>query len=159
MAESVYLETTIISYLAARPSRDLVIAACQEMTRDWWDQCRPKFDLYVSERIVAEASAGDENAASRRLQILKPIPILRVSEEARTLAKSLFISLQLPQKAIEDSLHIAISIVSGMDYLLTWNCKHIANARMIPQIERIAEANGYEHPVICTPQELLEDYR
>ena len=89
MAESVYLETTIISYLTARPSRDLVIAACQEMTRNWWDQCRHEFDLYVSERVVAEACAGDENAASRRLQILKPIPILHVSEEALTLAKSL----------------------------------------------------------------------
>ncbi len=157
MAESVYLETTIISYLAARQNSDLVIAACQKMTRDWWDDCRHHFDLYVSERVISESQCGDNDAASRRLELLHGIPVLALTDEAMDFAKQLLSNLLLPEKAMEDALHISVAVVSGMEYLLTWNCKHIANARIIPRIEALALTNGYRHPIICTPQELLEE--
>jgi len=159
MKESVYIETTIVSYLTSRPSRDLILAACQEMTRAWWDECRNTFDLFVSERVVAEAEAGDANAAKNRLEIIREIPVLKLSDDAEKLAGILFKSLQLPKKAVEDAFHIAISITSGMNYLLTWNCKHIANARMLHSVEQIANENGYQCPIICTPQELMENYK
>ena len=154
MAESVYLETTIISYLAARQNSDLVIAACQKMTRDWWDDCRHHFDLYVSERVISESQCGDKDAASRRLALLHGIPVLALTDEAVEFAKQLLSNLLLPEKAMEDALHISVAVVSGMEYLLTWNCKHIANARMRSNIEEVIKQSGYQAPIICTPEEI-----
>lgn len=156
MKPKIYVETTIISYLAARPSRDLVVAAHQQITQEWWQTRRAEFDLFVSQIVVQESSAGDKDAAERRLAILEGIPVLEQSEEATALAQELVNQMALPEKAVVDALQIAIAVVSGMDYLLTWNCTHIANATLRNRIESVCRSNGYEPPVICTPEELEE---
>ncbi len=156
MKPRVYLETTVVSYLTAWRSRELVMAANQEATREWWDDRRRNFDLFVSQAVVQEAVAGDADAAGRRLDALKRIAELEITDAVRDLAKALMAGVPFPEKAQIDALHIAVATVHGMDYLLTWNCHHIANARLRHQIESVCEANGYAAPIICTPLELLE---
>ena len=155
MKQKVYIETSVISYLTARPSRDLITAAHQQLTLDWWEGRRTDFDLYVSQLVVREASAGDEEAAKRRLTVIEEIPLLELNEEALTLARSLIEEGPLPERASEDALHIAVATVHGMDFLLTWNCKHIANAQMRNLITEVCRSQGYEPPITCTPEELL----
>jgi len=158
MAErSVYIETSIFSYLAARPSRDLVIAARQQVTRDWWDLRRQRFDLYVSQFVVDEAADGDADAANERLERISGIPLLGASTNARQLARSLVQEGILPAKAATDAVHIALTAVHGVDILLTWNCTHLANAEMIVDVRRLIASRGYEPPIICTPDELMGD--
>jgi len=152
----VYLETTIISYLTARPSRNLRVVAHQEITADWWIRRRMSFELYVSRLVVEEAAAGDPEAAARRLATLHGIPRLEVTESASDQATSLVAHAAIPLEATEDALHVAVAAAHGMDYLLTWNCRHIANAAMRNRIADICAAGGFEAPVICTPEELLE---
>jgi len=156
MKATVYIETTIPSYLTAWRSPELVMAANQEATRSWWEVCRPAFELFISEIVMIEAAAGDEEAAQRRVEAITGLPELDVSEQAEALAAKLLAGAALPEKAKTDALHIAVAAVHGVDYLLTWNCKHIANAAMRPRIEAICRAAGYEPPVICTPLELME---
>jgi hypothetical protein len=156
MNASVYIETSIVSYLTSRPSRDVRAAACQNITAEWWDHRRSDFDIFISEIVVAEASRGNAEAAGRRLAALDGIPELRISEEAKSLAKAMLNDGSLPPKAEIDALHIAVAAVNGIDYLLTWNCTHIANALMRPRIEQACRESGVEPPVICTPSELLE---
>jgi hypothetical protein len=151
----VYLETTIPSYLVAWVSRDLIMAAHQQITREWWDGRRHDFDLFVSQLVLEEAGAGDPGAASRRLELIRDVPALRVIEAADDLAAELVRSVPLPARAELDALHIAVAAVSGMDFLLTWNCRHIANAAYQHRIESICRASGHEPPVICTPEALL----
>ena len=156
-AAKLYLETTVISYLTARPSRNLRVVAHQEITADWWARRRVRFDLYVSRLVVDEASAGDVEAAARRLATLDGIPRLELTESVSMLAARLVAEAAIPREAIEDALHVAVAAAHGMDYLLTWNCRHIANATMRNRIADICAASGVEAPVICTPEELLED--
>jgi hypothetical protein len=153
----VYIETSIVSYLTGLPSRDIVTAARQQVTRDWWQTRRGKFDLYVSEFVIGEAGDGDSSAASRRLQALEGIPELDLSEEVPALAEELIRSGPLPAKAALDALHIAAAVSSGLDYLLTWNFKHLANAAIRARVEAVCRSSGYEPCIICTPEELLED--
>lgn len=157
MKPKVYLETTIPSYLTARPSRDLITAAHQDITRDWWDKRRDDFVLFVSQAVIQEASAGDADAAARRLEALTDVPVLTLTKDAKALAKRLMKRLALPPHAALDSLHIALAVVHDMDYLLTWNCAHIANAAFRHRIEAVCRGHGRRSPVICTPQELLEE--
>ena len=157
MKPKVYLETSIISYLTSRPSRDLIIAANQQITQEWWQLRRDAFELFVSELVIQEASAGDKTAAGQRLQALEGIPELKLSEEIVVLAEKLVKDGSLPPNAVEDALHIAIATLNGIDYLLTWNFKHLANATMRYKIEGVCRLLGYEPPVICTPQELMEE--
>ncbi len=157
MKPKAYLETSVISYLTSHPSRDLIVAANQQLTQEWWQVRRQNFDLFISQLVIQEASAGDEDAAQRRLQTVVNIPLLQLSEEAVIFAEKLVEEVPMPQKAVEDALHIAVATLNGMDYLLTWNFKHIANATMRYQIERMCRLAGYEPPIICTPQELLEE--
>jgi predicted nucleic acid-binding protein len=152
----VYVETSVISYLTAWPSRDIVIAGHQQSTRDWWQEQSQSFQLVASQLVVQEASAGDAVSAQERLEILKNIELLELTEDALSLAKVLIESGPLPRKAAEDALHIAIAVTNGVEYLLTWNCKHIANASMRSSIERICRSAGYDPTIICTPEELLE---
>ena len=154
---SVYLETTVISYLTARPSRNLRVVAHQEITVDWWTRRRMRFDLYVSRLVVDEASAGDVEAAAQRQVTLSGIPRLELTESASILAAHLVTEAAIPREAIEDALHVAVAAAHGMDYLLTWNCRHIANATMRNRIADVCTSSGFEAPVICTPEELLED--
>jgi predicted nucleic acid-binding protein len=155
MNPKVYIETSVVSYLTARPSRDLIVVAHQQLTQEWWDKRRPNFDLFISQLVIGEASAGDPQAAQQRLQALASIPLLALTPDARDLARELLSNGPLPQKAAEDALHIAVAAVHGIDYLLTWNCKHIANAEIMRKVAQICRANGYEPPVTCTPEELM----
>ena len=155
MKPRVYLETTIPSYLTALPSRDLILAAHQQITRDWWDR-RARFELFVSDLVIREAGAGGEEAAARRLQATGEASVLPLSTEATALARALVNEGPLPAKAAIDALHIGIAVTNGMDYLLTWNCTHIANATMRSRIEAVCRLRRYEPPVICTPEELME---
>ena len=157
MKPRVYLETTIPSYLTAWPSRDLVRAAHQQITRDWWDRRRAEFELYISQVVLRECQAGDVTAAAERLKILQDLPLLEQTEEATRLAQALVDRVPLPERAAVDALHVAIAAVHGVDYLLTWNCTHIANATLRDPIEYVCRANGYEPPAICTPDELLAE--
>ena len=154
MKSKVYVETSVISYLTSRPNRDLIIAGNQQVTQEWWQTKRAKFDLYISQLVVQEASFGDTQAAADRLHALRDIPLLQLTEEGKQLAERLISKGAIPKKVVEDALHIAIATSNGMDYLLTWNFKHIANAVMRGKIETICREEGYEPPSICTPQEL-----
>ena len=157
MKPKAYIETTIPSYLTAWPSRDLVTAAHQQITHQWWQTRRQDFDLFTSQLVIDESSAGDPDAATRRLEVLDEIPLLEPSEDVAELAQALIGQVPFPKRAAADALHIAIAVVSGMDYLLTWNCTHIANAARRSAIESVCRSKGYEIPIICTPEELLEE--
>jgi hypothetical protein len=158
MNPKVYIETTIINYLTAWRSPQLVMAANQETTRNWWDDERQNFDLFISEAVVQEASAGDADAAKRRLEVLAEIPELPITDEARFLARQLIEHTPLPEKASVDALHVVTETVNGMDYLLTWNCRHIANATLRNAMADVCREAGYEMPIICTPLELIQEH-
>jgi len=157
MPSSVYIETTIPSYLTAWRSPELSMAAKQQTTRQWGDERREYFDLFVSDAVLLEASAGDADAAIRRIEILDGIPVLNPKPEADKIALSLMKRLALPDRALVDAAHIAICVVHGMDYLLTWNCTHIANAAFQPIIYEVCDTFGFSMPVICTPDQLMEN--
>lgn len=155
MKPKVYLETTIPSYLAARPSRDLLVAAHQQITRDWWEMRRGEFELCTSELVVQEVNKGDIAFAKRRLELLADIPVLTVNGEILRLAEDLIKKGPIPRKAVDDAGHIAIATVYGCEYLLTWNCRHIANAQLHRAIRRVVEQYRYDMPGLCTPEELM----
>lgn len=157
MKSTVYIETTIPSYLTAWRSPELVMAANQEATRKWWDESRSSFELFISQLVIGEISNGDPDAVRRRIAVVENLQELALTDQAEALGAKLLVGAALPQKAKADALHIAVATVHGMDYLLTWNCTHIANAIMRPKIESICRAAGYEPPVICTPPELVEE--
>jgi hypothetical protein len=153
---SIYVETTIVSYLVGWLSRnDLQVAANQQLTRRWWMSRRSGFDLFASAAVIEEASDGDPALADERLRFLQDAMILPVTAAAHALKGELLRQTGIPQKADTDALHIATAAVHGMDYLLTWNCKHIANAVTLPDVYEICRAAGYEPPFVCTPQELM----
>ncbi len=156
MKDRVYIETTFVSYLTARPSRDVVIAAHQQLTHEWWDSRRVNYELCISQLVVAEARAGDPQAAKERLGVLDAMILLETTVEALALAKELIQASALPSKAADDALHIAIAATNGVPFLLTWNCRHLANATMRPVIEAVCAGAGLKAPIICTPEELLE---
>lgn len=155
MAQRVYLETTIASYLTAWPSRDLIIAGHQQLTKEWWRTRRSDFDLFISQFVLDEASAGDPQAAQERLAILNPLPLLDISEAVLQLASAILQSGVIPAKAARDAAHIATSAVHGTDFLLTWNCAHIANAQIVKKVQLICVQHGFPCPLICTPEELM----
>jgi predicted nucleic acid-binding protein len=151
---TVYIETSIVSYLTARPRRDLLVAAHQQLTGAWWEQPRAHYDLFTSQVVLAEARAGDPDAAQRRVAVLERLPLLDVTDAAITLAAALVSGQALPAQAAQDALHIAVACLHGMEYLLTWNCAHLANAQFRSRIEQICRDAGYVAPIICTPEEL-----
>jgi hypothetical protein len=156
MADRVYIETTVVSYLTARPNRDVVIAGHHQTTHEWWDTRRGHYELCISQLVLKEAGAGDSEAAQERLDTLKGMTLLETSAQALDLAKELIQAGALPAKAADDALHIAVASMNGIPYLLTWNCRHLANATMRPLIEIVCAGNGVKAPIICTPEELLE---
>jgi hypothetical protein len=157
VTKRVYIETTIPSYLAALPSRDLLQAARQQITHDWWNNERQKFALCISQIVLDEAMAGDADAAQRRQPFLQDLPLLDLTEAVDGVAKSIMDTGLLPQKAMRDAVHIAVSSVHGIDILLTWNCRHIANATIMKELSEAVARSGYELPILCTPEELLGD--
>ncbi|MCK5682996.1 type II toxin-antitoxin system VapC family toxin [bacterium] len=156
MKAKVYIETSIPSYLTARPSNDIRAMANQNTTLEWWENRRGDFEIFISEFVIAELSQGDPEAAARRLKAIEAIPELDINDEVRQLGKLLISEGPIPEKAEMDAFHIAVAAVNGMDYLLTWNCKHIANAVMRSRVENVCHNHGYLPPIICTPQELME---
>lgn len=155
MSETVYIETSILGYLTARPSRDIVVAANIEVTREWWETRRSEFHLYSSQAVVKETSQGDTAIAFQRLELLRNLSLLDLNPSVLDLAEQFLERSNLPAKADVDAVHIAAATVHGMDYLLTWNCKHIANAQIQRKLAEISLGFGYELPILCTPYELL----
>jgi hypothetical protein len=151
-----YVETSIVSYLTSQPSRDIITAGRQQLTRDWWQTTRGDFDLYISTFVIREASSGNPEAAALRMDALRDLPEIALTEEVDLFADELMKKVPLPEKAAVDALHIAASVISGMEYLLTWNFKHLANAAIRHKIDHVCKLRGYEPCIICTPEELLE---
>lgn len=157
MASSVYVETTIPSYLTARAGRDVIFLANQQLTREWWDTRRRAFELFVSQFVLDEAAAGDRDAASRRIELIRGLAVLEVTPECLELGRKLLAGVPLPTKAATDAFHVAVAAIHGIEYLLTWNCAHLANAALRARIESVCRLAGVVAPIICTPQELMED--
>lgn len=157
MSETVYIETSILGYLTARPTRNLVLAANIEVTKEWWEFRRSTFKLYISQVVLDEVSQGDSEIAANRLEILNGVPLVELNQAVQNLAAQFLKRSNLPPKASDDAVHIAAATVHGLDYLLTWNCKHIANAQIQRKLAEISLDFGYQLPVICTPYELLGD--
>jgi hypothetical protein len=155
MLPSIYIETSIVSYLVARPSRDALMAERQRQTREWWANHRGGYTLFTSEIVVREAGRGDVSMARDRLVALFGIPVLPTGPEIRALTNSLVARGPLPRKAETDAAQIALAAFARLDFLLTWNCRHIANPRMYPTIVRVCREWGFTPPVLCTPDELL----
>jgi len=154
--KSVYIETSVVSYLTGRPSRDLLITACQQATREWWQTRRCHYELFTSQLVVTEAAAGDPEMSKKRIDHLKDIPELQITTEVRDLAKALVEHGAMPHKAEADALHVAVAAVHQVDLLLTWNCRHIDNPATKPLARSVCIHAGYSCPEICTPIEILE---
>jgi hypothetical protein len=157
MSETVYIETSILGYLTARSTKNLILAANMEITKDWWESRRSAFTLYASEAVLDEVAQGDSEIATQRLEILRDFPLLTLNQAVQGLAAQFLNRSNLPPKARVDAIHIAAATVHGMDYLLTWNCKHIANAQIQGKLAEISLDFGYVLPVLCTPNELMGD--
>lgn len=153
--ESVYLETTFISYLVARPSRDVIVAGHQQTSHDWWANRRSAFECAVSQVVIDEASLGDPTEAQKRLAIIAGLLTLQVTTEAEALTQAIMAAGMLPPHAFPDAAHVAVASTHSIDYLLTWNCKHLANAQIARRIELVCGKLGYRMPIICTPDELM----
>jgi predicted nucleic acid-binding protein len=156
MKPKVYIETSIISYCSARPSRDLVIAGHQQITQEWWSQQLPLVDPHISAAVLEEISQGDPEAAQARLRMVEEFPSLAITPDVVELARIYFDALSLPDKARLDALHLALGVQHGMEYLLSWNFTHIVGARPRAAIQALNYRMGIVTPVICTPEELLE---
>lgn len=152
---TVYIETTIPSFLTARPSSNVIVAGKQEVTRQWWRRRKGKYHFYVSQYVLDEAAGGDEAAARERLNVLDGIELLQVDDEVIRLTQIIMASGLIPPKAITDAGHIAVAARHGVDFLLTWNCTHIANAEILIRINYAVSEAGYFLPTICTPDELF----
>ena len=157
MKRKVYIETSIVSYYTARPSRDLVIAARQEITHELWPAIQDEFDIYISALVIQEASRGDKEAAEKRLRALSNIPILELKPQAQELARTLIDVNAIPAKSEEDALHVSLASINGMEFLLTWNFSHINNAFKKSNIVKAIQDQGFIPPEICLPDEFLGD--
>ncbi len=155
MNPRLYLETTIPSYLVARPSRDLRLAADQQTTRDWWESHRQKYDVFISEAVLDEAASGDSSFAAKRLEVLRDLPRLASTTEADALVARLLNEKIIPVIAAPDAVHLAIAAAHRVDFLLTWNCTHLHNPHLERRLIAACQACGFVCPVICTPAELL----
>ena len=157
MKERVYIETSVISYLSGRLSRDVIIVARQEITREIWPLLTEQFDCYVSALVREEIERGDPEAASSRLAALTGMATLTISDEARDLAKAIVENGLMPSRFTEDALHIAIAAMHGLDYILTWNFRHLNNVQTKVKIADFIEDCGFEPPLVCSPDELFGD--
>ncbi len=157
MSETVYIETSIVGYLTARSTKNLILAANMEITKDWWEFRRNAFILYTSEVVIDEVAQGDAEIAAQRLEILRDFPLLALNQAVQGLAAQFLARSSMPPKAKVDAVHIAAATVHSMDYLLTWNCKHIANAQIQGKLAEISLDFGYVLPILCTPNELMGD--
>jgi len=152
---AVYVETTIISYLAARPSRDVIILANQELTRIWWERETQRYRVLISPRVIEEARQGDPRFAARRLELLAELEALESDPAVETLAEEIRSALHIPEKAALDAYHLAFAVHYVVDYLVTWNCKHLANARNLRLLADYTVSRGLWLPIVCTPAEMV----
>ena len=155
MKESIYLETTVVSYYSSKNSRDIIVLAHQEITHEWWPKALKRYDIFISEIVIEEASAGDADAARKRLEILKGFSHLELNHAVEKMAQVYVEKLKIPPKALRDAVHLAVASVHSVDYLVTWNCAHIANGEVIKKLMQINSSFGITTPVICTPEELM----
>ena len=155
MKESIYLETTVVSYYTSRPSRDIIVIAHQEITREWWPEATKRFDVFISEVVVEEASLGDPEAAQRRLKEIETFPHLELNNEVEEMAKVYMEKLGIPDKSFRDAAHLAVACIHSVDYFVTWNCTHLANGEIIKKLIEINQLLGVYTPVICTPEALM----
>ena len=155
MKPKLYMETTVPSYLTARPSRDLIVAGHQQLTWEWWQKRKTSFNIYISQFVLDEANAGDLKAAKDRLNMLAGFELLDINEAVTDLASAILESGIIPQKAATDAAHIAVATVHRMQFLMTWNCTHIANAEITEAVKKVCAEHGFVCPVICTPEELM----
>lgn len=156
MKESTYIETSVVSYYVSKPSRNLIVLAHQQITWEWWPKAVKRFDIYISEVVVEEAAAGNEEAAKKRLKELKGFFHLELTENVERIAKIYMEKLGIPKKALRDAAHLAVASVHNIDYLVTWNCVYLANGEIIKKLLKLNERLGIKTPVICTPEELME---
>lgn len=154
---TLYIETSIVSYLRQRPSSRVVMAARQLLTHQWWNDERGNYELVTSQYVMDEASDGDPVLAAERLRSLDGIPLLPIELQIGVIANEIISRAILPPKATIDALHIAMVAHHRIQYLLTWNCTHIANARILPRIHQVLTDLGLPIPIICTPEEMVDD--
>jgi len=153
----IFVETTIPSYLVARPARDVVQMARQQTTRDWWERCRSEHEMFTSQIVLDEAGAGDAVLARARLELLAPLPLLDISEPVLTFARKIIDGGLLPADADRDAAHIATATIHRLDALLSLNFRHLVNVSSQSRLRRLALREGYDLPAICTPEELMEN--
>lgn len=153
--ETVYIETTVVGHLAGRIVGDLLVSARQRVTREWWRTEGTKFRILISQLVIDECADGDADAASERLDVIKNVELIELTDEVDALANALLMGNAIPLSEPRDAIHIAVAAVNGVDYLLTWNFKHIANASLRGRIEEVCRDAGFEPPIICTPEELM----
>jgi len=156
MKKHVYIETTVVSYLTAKPSRDIMIAGHQEATRELWTNLSSKYESYVSALVFEEAGKGDPSQAQMRLSAIAKFPMLDIDDESRSLAEKIIIKKGIPPEYPEDALHIAVAAVNGIEVIITWNFAHLNNPFTRKKVRKIIETEGYVCPEICSPEELLE---
>lgn len=157
MKEIAYIETTIVSYLVARPSRDLVLSAHQQVTREWWENERVNYHCIASEEVAREAMLGDTGMAQARIKVLEEVQIVGITAEVEAMAATFMATGALPPTMRPDATHLAAATLSGADYLRTWNCRHLANAHVLRRLQKEAERRGWQLPGVCTPLELMGD--
>jgi hypothetical protein len=155
--EIAYIETTIVSYLVARPSRDLVLSAHQQVTREWWENERVNYHCIASEEVAREAMLGDTGMAQARIKLLDEVRIVGITAEVEAMAATFMATGALPPTMRPDATHLAAATLSGADYLLTWNCRHLANAHVLRRLQKEAKRRGWQLPGVCTPLELMGD--
>ena len=158
MKPTVYLETSVVSYYTSRPSRDIVVVAHQQLTREWWEKAAEQFEVVISEAVVDEVALGDPEASARRLESVEEFKILPLTPEVQNLTQILLKELDIPENAFPDAAHLAFASHYKIDFLVSWNCRHIASGRIIKRLNELHPETGIHVPVICTPNELLEDY-
>jgi hypothetical protein len=153
-----YIETTIPSYLVARPSRDLRMAAYPQTTTEWWDQKRNLYDLFISDVVLREIRRGERAMAEARLNAVEGLRVLAANDLAARITRVLLSEQIIPHIATDDAAHVGVAAAHGMEFLLTWNCRHINNPAILRRIETACEQLGVGCPVICTPSELMDLY-
>ena len=151
---TVYIETTIPSYIVSRSSRDIIVLSHQEITKEWWDSNRKDYNLYISQIVIEEISERDNSLVQKRNELIKEIPMLEYNDDVEKLAQIYFEHFKFPLKSLRDAFHMAFAVYYELDFLLTWNCKHLANANIRLELARFNFTLGYKTPDICTPEEL-----
>jgi len=151
---TVYIETSVVSYLVARPSRDTIVGFRQALTEHWWQACRGNYRLVISPRVIDEASLGDANEAAKRLAVLADLDLIEINDAALDLSRIILAETSMPNSAEPDAVHIATAVAHSVEYLLTWNHKHMANVQISAKVKEICRRKGFQHITICTPEEL-----